>query len=455
MGLSFEESALPLLARYGHSGDLVNLLRELGPGVLRLGGVSADADVAWAPRGTPPQWAHTAISPADLAGLAALARKTGWLVLLTVNLGHYDPQAAAEEVAAAHAVLKQSLLGVEVGNEPDRYEREGLRGAGWSFGQYTAQFDAYRAAIRRVAPGVSIVAPGASSGIPPLPWVRDAATLKPALLTDHYYPLSSCGGFHVSIAEMMGSAVRSEESAMLARLLGIEHQTGHWLRLDESNDISCRGEAGVSNTLASALWAVDWTVRAMQVGLNGLNFHDLLTEQGAYSPLVLPAASQSAGQPATGAADRPSQNTELAPVALHANPEWYALLLVSRVIGDSPLPTHVKGGSDLSAGVFVPAGRDPGPMRISLVDFDGAGARPLSVHLDLPKRFVSGTVMRLTGPSAATQHGVALGGEEVNSTGAWSPKLPLATVSAHAGSLSVQMPPSSAALVTLYPRTRR
>jgi len=38
IGLSFEASALPQVARYSDRGDFVTMLRSLGPGLLRFGG---------------------------------------------------------------------------------------------------------------------------------------------------------------------------------------------------------------------------------------------------------------------------------------------------------------------------------------------------------------------------------------------------------------------------------
>ncbi len=457
MGLSFEASAIPLLAQYGNTGNLAALMRSLGKGVLRLGGDSADAFVAWhANKGGTPRWAHTVISPSDLAGIAALSKKSGWRVLLTVNLGHYDPAAAAQEAAAANRLLGADLEGIEIGNEPDRYAREGLRGQNWSFAEYKQQYMAYRKAIAHAAPGVSIVAPDASSGIPPLPWVQAAAVLDPTLVTDHYYPLSSCGGFRVHLAELLSPALRTQESTMLGRLLKIERASGERLRLDETNDVSCRGQAGVSNTLASALWAVDWTERAMQVGLAGLNFHDLLTEPLAYSPLVLPPSPS----PAPSAAQTTATNTHssaggLAAASLHANPEWYALLLTSQLVGSQPLPTRVKGGAELSAGAFLESKSRGAPMRLALVDFDESGASSVRVHLHVPAGYVAGSVLPLTGPSTGAAARILLGGTEVGASGTWAPKLPLAAVSGTAGSLSVTMAPSSAALVTLHQARRR
>ena len=62
-------------------GDLVELLRALGPGVMRFGGLSADKVAAWTGPGLPlPSWAHVAITAADLEGIARLARAAGWRV---------------------------------------------------------------------------------------------------------------------------------------------------------------------------------------------------------------------------------------------------------------------------------------------------------------------------------------------------------------------------------------
>src|SRR4029077_13068110 len=47
LGLSFEAAALGQIAGYADRGDLVELLRSLGPGVLRFGGITADENVAF------------------------------------------------------------------------------------------------------------------------------------------------------------------------------------------------------------------------------------------------------------------------------------------------------------------------------------------------------------------------------------------------------------------------
>ncbi|MDQ6810620.1 MAG: hypothetical protein M3Z95_01810, partial [Actinomycetota bacterium] len=163
LGLSFEVSSLAQIARYGDRGDLVTLLRSLGPGVLRFGGVSADTRTAWSDALTPrPAWASGVVGVDDLRRLGRLARRSGWRVLLTVGLAHFDPRAAAREVAAAKGALGGWLEGIEVGNEPDAYAQHSLRGEPWTFARYNAEVEAYRRAIAHATPGIPLLGPDVS-----------------------------------------------------------------------------------------------------------------------------------------------------------------------------------------------------------------------------------------------------------------------------------------------------
>jgi hypothetical protein len=438
LGLSFEVRSLPAIAGYASRGDLVTLMRSLGKGVMRFGGISADEQAAWVgPGGSPPRWASTAIDEADLAGIAKLARETGWRVLLTVNLGHYNPAAAAQEAAAARRLLGSYLAGIEIGNEPDLLVDKRLRGPGWGIVAYTAQAGAYRAAIAAAAPGTPIAGPDPSTGVPGLRWVSAVAaspTLRPALLTDHYYPLSSCG-YKPTISELLSPNVRRAESDMLGKMMAIAHAHATPLRVDETNNVSCEGQPGVSDTFASALWALDYTARAMAAGVAGIDFHDLIAKPLAYSPLAAPSPAA------------------LAAGALHAAPEWYALLAARALFGDRPEPTSVQGAApgELSASAM----RAPdGKVRLVLIDYDPPGAPPLAVHLRVSRALARGSVMSLTAPSPAATTGVRLGGSAVAPDGSWTPPRALPAVYGRAGSLAVQMAPSSAAVVTLSPGER-
>lgn len=371
--------------------------------------------------------------PQDLAALAGLARETGWRVVLTVNLGHSEAVAAAQEAQVAEEQLGAGLAGIAIGNEPDRYVADGLRPVGWTQAAYLAEAGAYRGAIAAAAPGVPIVGPDVSTGRLLLPWVSDlAGSERPALLTDHYYPLTSCGDHTATLSDLISPVTRRNETATLQRLAAIEQASALALRIDETNNISCRGQPGVSNVFASALWAVDYVARAMASGVAGLNFHDLITEPHAYSPLAA------------------GDSNELGSGALHANPEWYALLLARHLLGDRPVGAKVASSNrDLTAAAFL---NPSGSLHLVLVNFAGAAAEPLAVRLRLPRRFAAGPILRLTAPTLRATANVLLGGRGVSSAGTWSHETPLAQVSGKPGSLALNMPAGSAALVTLYPR---
>ena len=68
-----------------------------------------------------------------------------------------------------------------------------------------------------------------------------------------------------------------------------------------------------------------------------------------------------------------------------------------------------------------------------------------------PTLVLVGTILRLAGPSPDATSRVKLGGREVAPSGSWSARLPLAGVYHRAGALSLAVPSSSAALVTLVP----
>lgn len=431
LGLSFEAQSIPDLARFASEGDLPLLLRSLGPSVLRLGGVTADSSVAFAdPPGAVPDWAHTTISAADLDGLATLAREGDARLLLTVGLAHDDPQAAASEAAAAQHVLGSSLLALEIGNEPDAYGRHGLRPAPWTFAQYAPEIAAYRSAIAAAAPGLALAGPdttGASFAVwgPP-----EARAVRPALLTAHRYPLVCSSVPAPSIDALLSVATRTRELAQLRSDVAIA-RAGHIpLRIDETNSVSCGGRAGVSDTFASALWAVQLITEAMQLGIAGINFHDLPANCAGYSSLC-------ASDPAALAAGR-----------LVAAPEWYALLLTRGLTGERPLATVVRPAvPDVAAAAF--GGR--GAARVILVDSD-AGGGERAVRLLVGGAYARASVVSLTAPSLSATTGVRLGGRSVNALGELLGPLRHTVARRAHGSITVTLAPASAALVTLSGR---
>jgi hypothetical protein len=434
LGLSFEAAALGQLSQYSHRGDLVGLLRSLGPGVLRFGGITADENVAWSDAATPrPAWASSVIGPAQLDAVGVLARRSGWKVLLTVGLAHDEPAAAAREVAAAHRALGTNLAAVEIGNEPDSYGSHGFRQLPWIAQGYEEEVSEYREAIAALTPNVPIAGPDVSgSGAFPEWGEEEALSQKPALLTGHHYPLGCKQTPAPSIESLLSPTIRAREAQSLATYLSVSDTYRIPFRVDETNSVSCGGVPGISDTFASTLWATAYITQAMTAGAAGINLQGNPTNCVGYTPLCAP-------DPAT-----------LASGSLRAQPDWYALLLTSGLVGDRPLPTTIaEGSANLVAASF--AGPDH-LLKVVLVDDEPPGASPLALRLNVGAGLGAGRVLRLTAPAQNATGGVLLGGRAIAANGSWSNSAPAESVSARTGTIELELAPDSAALVTLGPQ---
>jgi hypothetical protein len=434
LGLSFEVGSLATIASYASSGDLVTMLRSLGAGVLRFGGVTADEQIAWSDPQTPrPPWARGVLEAGSLDALGSLASASGWHVLLTLGFGHYEPQAAAREAAAAKAALGESLEAIELGNEPDSYARHGLRQQPWTPVQYNEQIASYRSAIEALAPGIPLAGPDTSGSSAYEKWgLSEAIYQHPAILTGHHYPLGCAEQPPPSIARLLSQRVRELEEGSLRRYLFVARETEVPFRLDETNTVSCGGVPGISNTFASALWAVSYLTQAMTMGASGINLEGNPANCEGYTPLCAPSAE------------------DLADGTLVAQPEWYALLLARSLLGERPLHTTIAPAHrpNVEASTFLAA---DGTLQFVLVDDDLPGARSVAMHLHVGAGFHGATILSLTAPSPEALTGVELGGEAVAADGSWAEPSQLPHASNRGGVVTVELKPSSAALVTVAP----
>jgi hypothetical protein len=434
LGLSFEAAALGQLARYAHRGDLVRLLRSLGPGTLRFGGITADENVAWTDAVTPrPAWASIAIGPVQLRAIGELARRSGWQVLLTVGLAHYEPTAAAREVAAARRALGPYLAAVEIGNEPNAYGSHGLRELPWIAQGYEEEVSSYREAIEALTPGVPIAGPDVSGSGAFSEWGGEEALAQtPALLTGHHYPLGCAQTPAPSIEALLSSATRGREARSLATYMSVARSNGVPLGIDEANTVSCGGVAGISDTFASALWATGYITQAMAAGTANINLQGNPANCTGYTPLCAP------------------DPTALAEGTLRAQPEWYALLLTRSLIGYRPLPTTITAepSPNLVAASF--SGPDHS-LKVVLSDDEPPGTSPLALRLEVGTGMGAARILRLTAPSQNATGHVRLAGRSVAANGSWRAPIRTESVPTHSGILALELAPGSAALVTMSP----
>jgi hypothetical protein len=454
LGLSFEASVLGSGRFDPARSNLAALLRDLGTGRLRFGGNSVDRVAAWTADGNSPlpSWAHSRVDPQALARLGALATATGWKVDLGLTLGHPDPAHAADEVAAAARLIGSGLGTVQVGNEPDVLA--GLR-PGYGEAGFRSDVVAYRAAIVAAAPGVALSGPGTAE---PAALARYAAAEGAGLafVTQHFYPFTRCGGARPTVGQLLSATTLDAEARLAATAVAAGRALGVGVRIDETNSASCGGQDGVSNTLASALWIVEYLVTAAQHGVAGFGIQGGLAACRGYTPLCAPGVSGAAAGTAPGIdATADASLGAAAPAAgpLAAQPDFYGLLLVHELEGGRWLPlATTPAGPGWAAALAMP----DGAVRVVIVNPSPDVAAEVTIRT--PGLAGRASVQRLTGPTLAATRGVELGGAAVGTDGVWRPHAdtPVARPAGAGGTdaeqVVVGVPAAAAALVTISPR---
>jgi len=406
LGISTEYWALPLFER--HSTLLARALSLVqvqggGPLVLRVGGDSADATFwgSWARR--LPRWALR-LTPAWFAHTASLVQQTGARLILDLNLVTDTPVVAARIAAeAVRALPRASIVGLEIGNEPDLYSR-----AYWhAFGDglpsrispdsYVRDYDSYARVLARIAPHVALVGPVTAHPALNLDWVsRLLAGPHPRLgiVSAHLYPYSACvdrgSPSYPTIARLLSERASAGLAAAISPAVALARRAGLPLRLTELNSVTCGGLPGISDAFATALWAPDALFELLQAGVDGVNVH--VRENAINGAFAL-------------------RNR-----GLIARPLLYGLIMFARTLGADAnlLRTQVRAPRALHLKVWAvrTAGR---LLHVLLID---KGTRAATVRLELPASGPA-SVQRLLAPSAGSRSGVTLDGQQLGSDARW------------------------------------
>jgi hypothetical protein len=415
-------------------------MRLLGPAVLRIGGNTVDFSWWTSSREPAPSWATNTVTPTDLAALRGLLRTTGWRVLLGVDLGHFEPARVAEEARYARRTLGSSLLGIEIGNEPNGYDSRqvSLRAPPYGVDQYLREAEAYRQALRAAAPGVAIYGP-AAGGTQWLAQMGVTARMFTAL-TQHYYPIKACSTTALRLssqptaADLLSPLARRQEDQLLQTLVLAGSVTGRSTWVGETNSVGCSGSAYASPEFAGALWSLDWTLRAVTSGVRGLSFHSTLgaCDSYSYSPVCAP--------------DR--EAAQAGDVA--AQPEYYGLLAARQLEGGRFVPTHLIARGALPNFTTWATLDSGGTVRIALDNLATSGlAQPVSI----PSSGYSATEETLSGPSIEAGSGITFDGASVNGEGQWRRGSARLLRARHSARVIVR--PASAVIVTLRRRRLR
>jgi hypothetical protein len=415
------------------------LVRNLDPGqrpVLRLGGDSTDW--TWAPiaHTRRPVGVRYSLTPAWFKVMRAFAGGVDARLIVGVNLEVDRARVAAAEARAILAGIGSPWLeALELGNEPELYDvlpwfvvdgrRYYGRPAGWGVPGYLRDY----AGIAHALPGFPLAGPDVGSP----PWVGDLGPFlssepRVRLAMVHRYPLGCTIATPATVAELLSEASTRGIGAGLRPALATAHAHRIPLRVDELNTISCGGQAGVSDTFASALWALDIAFELAREGFDGINLH---TRVGLANQLF-----------SFRRVDRVWEGS--------VAPEYYGLLAFAQAAPAGSRLLAVTRAGDGSIHVWATRGVD-GTERIVLINLATRAGRTVAVRAGL--RAAPATLSRLSAARASATGGVRLGDQSfggTTSTGmlAGAPRTTVLRRST-GGRYRVWMPAASAAILTI------
>jgi hypothetical protein len=417
MGLGYEVSSVSergLLAASNRA--YVQMVRTLGPaGVIRIGGNTSDY-ASWSPDGpavSSPK--STVVDRRGLLDLGTFLRATGWRLIWGFDLGRGTIDEAVDEAVAVASSVGESLLAFEIGNEPDLFP--GVhRPANYSYADYFADYRRFKKAIRDKLPNAPFAGPDV---IVHSDWVEQFAATEAAdlqLLTHHYYaegppdnPASTVENLLKGNPFLSGLLGRLESASRAARLP---------YRICETNSCFGGGKPGVSDTMAAALWGLDFMFTLAQFDAAGVNMETGVNHLGFLSYYT------------------PISTKEVRPL-------YYGMLafsLASR--GDRIQVALDAGGLNITTYAVRTDGGD-----IWLTIINKEASRDAHVRAACPG-ITKASALRLTAPSLSSKDGVLLGGSPVSSAGKWTPG-PSEPVRVTGGEMEMDVPAASAALVRL------
>jgi hypothetical protein len=423
IGLGYEISSVArpgLLS--GANSDYVRLVRRLGArGVIRVGGNTSDF-AHYSPAAPVVSSAFgTVVNDAVLKDLGSFLEATGWRLIWGLDLGKGSPAEAIAEAGAVLSIAPERLLAFEVGNEPDLFSGAKHRQPGYGYEDWLAEYRRYKATLRGQFPRIPLAGPDAAVKTD---WVTRFAADEgndAVLLTHHYYREGQNPGS--TIEKLLGTDPKLQPQ--LDHLRAASGQCGLPYRICEVNSFSGGGRPGVSDTMASALWVLDYMFTLAVNGCAGVNLEAGVNHRdfiSSYSPI----GDDEQGHYA-------------------ARPEYYGMLAFS-LAGQGRLLATESDTSSVAVSAYATQPR-AGAVTLTAIN-KGAGACLLSIDVTGEIRGRQASVIRLNGPSVDAKAGITLGGAEVTPAGEWQPARPESLRVRH-GQVKVHLPAASAAIVQI------
>lgn len=258
LGLSFEAGSLTSATGFpAENAQFQRMVSQLGLGWLRFGGNSVD-ETTWIGGQRTSSTPTGNLTASDVDRVIAFARAVGWRLLWSLRLANGSAATDADEADYVITHAGDVLAGLEIGNEPDLFARNGY--APSTLSDYLTAWGQYAAAVKARHSDAVLTGPADSGNIST--WTSSFAAQygsQIALLTQHFYPLGPVGvvaagaSNEATISNMLDSSIDGNTQSLGVALTNIVQGFKIPWRMAETNSCYNGGQAGVSDVFASAL----------------------------------------------------------------------------------------------------------------------------------------------------------------------------------------------------------
>ena len=402
--------------------NLLNLLRSATNGTrgpnIRIGGDSADE--TWfsvLPNGPNGPNDSNKVTVQDIATYAYVAQWNGTVIVdLNINQEHNTTNSIEYAVAAMDLLDPAIISGFEVGNEPDLFGFHNIRPLNWSYDEYNRLFQRYADALQTQGKMQMPRIQGATFGCCwtfylnnyTEEWTTPGPVGSPtqnllSSVSQHHYPMPSTG----ATIEALMSSWAADGVYLFALNANVAQEKGIPFVIGEGNSCFNGGALGVSNTFASALWAIDTMSWASVGNISRWNFHGC--PGGPYTPIAINYTSNSAV----------------------ARPLFYGMWFFSRLTANEArfvkaILRHNEGVANLPNVVAWATLDKFKKLRVALLQktVQNATAETVQVHLGDQYGNIQGLSYQLsaTSQNLAEEHDIEFAGQTLNRVAGGIPK---------------------------------
>jgi hypothetical protein len=422
LGLSYETGILAESPDFLNENNavLIQLLNNLGKGILRIGGNTSD-ETQWTGSArnsaTPPH----SLTTTDVDRLAAFSKAAGWPVFFGLNLGHFNPDTAALEADYVFNKLQNNLAALQIGNEPDAFKNH-LRPANYNFLDYQKEWNEYYNAVKKRVPKAHFTGPDV---IPyDAGWISSFANSERGnihLLGSHYYYAGPASDPSINYHTLLSNNVKLQDHLLQLSNTASKYKVP--FRITEGNSVYGGGKPGVSDVFASALWALNFMWVVAESNGQGVNFHGG-EPRFAYTPITMENG------------------------VVSARPEYYAMLAFrDGAVGGKIIPATIYNPRAYDNCSVYACANVNGTYSVTLINKEDS--KNFSFTIQLSQTASSIQVSRLAAPSITATTGTTFGGAEINADGSFTPPRAVEQT-INSKTFVVNVPAGSAAVVLIH-----